>query len=142
MGTASPLFAHEFFRLWIHIRRTSRRYGLVKVIRMNAPMPMPASETTALPGNNTADMTLDLARPAPWSSGLHAAGGARPRKLPARAARAFRTRRWPYALAPCRPPVSNLRSLTLQSEIGLPHAVIGQQFIAVPDKGHPAFSST
>ncbi len=41
---------------------------------MNAPMPMPASETTALPGNNTADMTLDLAMARALVQRLHAAG--------------------------------------------------------------------
>jgi len=35
---------------------------------------MPASETTALPGNNTADMTLDLAMARALVQRLHAAG--------------------------------------------------------------------
>ena len=41
---------------------------------MNAPIHMPASETTALPGNNTADMAPDMAMARALVQKLHAAG--------------------------------------------------------------------
>jgi hypothetical protein len=69
MGSASPLFAHEISRLWIHIRG-HRALVSMKVIRMNAPTPMPASDMAAQPRNIAADMAMARA----LVQRLHAAG--------------------------------------------------------------------
>jgi hypothetical protein len=63
------LFAHEISRLWIHIRG-HRALGSLKVIRMHAPMQMPASEIAAAPGNGAADLAMARA----LVQRLHAAG--------------------------------------------------------------------
>ena len=67
-GIASPLFMHAISRWWIHIVGR-RALDSQTVIRMNAPMPMPASEMAAPPGN-----TSDMAMARALVQQLHAAG--------------------------------------------------------------------